>query len=123
MGAGTAGPIDDPKIVTNSPGDTGPGAKLAALVTLEIAGIAAFTVRFTSTVRGATAGSRGVIVIAPVYGPGDNPPGFTDTRKFIGVIPALWSMNSQLPPVNVVALTARPSVGPVLVIASVCGDG
>src|ERR1039458_3613780 len=56
--AGVVGPMDVPKIVTNSPGATGPGAKLAALVIDPISIDGLVTVSVTGTVSGATVGSE-----------------------------------------------------------------
>jgi hypothetical protein len=80
------------------PGANVPLAKFAPLRTALIEGVVASTTSVTATVCGLLLAPGTVIVIAPLYVPGFNPAGFTDTLKLAGVIPLVGLADSQLPP-------------------------
>lgn len=96
-----------PNRVMISPGATGPGAKLAALVTDAIEGVATLCVAVTGIFSG-TRVTSGTTEITPEFTPGDNKLVFTDTVKTAGVVPVAGVTTSQGVLVETEKLTAAP---------------
>ena len=70
-----------------------------------------------------TEGSPGVSVIVPAYWPAGRAEGFTLTVSDVGVVAVLGATFSQLPPLEVVADTAKVKLAPPLVIVTACDWG
>jgi hypothetical protein len=77
------------------------------------------TVRLTAIFWGLLLAPGAVIVIVPLYVPGFNPVGFTDTLKLAAVVPLAGVAESQLPPVVV----AENATGELAETVRVWGGG
>src|SRR6476660_7561437 len=91
-----AGPRFVPKIVINSPGATGPGAKLAALVTPVITGCPCETLTVTG-IRTGWPPLAGVTTTDPWDVPCVKPASATRTVRLPGAFPVPGSTESQEP--------------------------
>ena len=96
---------------------------LPATVLINACDTGPLTLRLTGTVCGGLPAPLGVIVIVPLYVPGDSPAGFTEIVSVLFTLPLVGVTDSQLPPDVVDAAAVNVRVAPGLMMITVCEGG